>query len=132
MIRRAGIHDLKSALSICRECFDADRFGPARLLDWLAAGAVLTVDDAGAGLLRGFVLAERRPAGRWLRYIAVARAFRRRGVGSALLASVRGPAFAWVRAENAASRGMFGAAGWTLAHDPRTRRAGDWCYFTRE
>lgn len=131
MIRPARVSDLADVLAICRQSFRRpDRFGPRWLLSQLADGAALRVDDGGAGLVRGFTLTHRRPGGTWLRYVAVAADSRRCGVGRRLLGSVRGPAFAWVRTGNAASRAMFAAAGWEAGVVPAGRR-GEWVRFHR-
>lgn len=129
MTRPAMPGDLQSVLDIAAAGFTLDRFGPAWLVRRVSlSGVSLMVDDAGAGLVRGFILASLYDTGFRVDYIAVGPEYRRQGVGRRLLAAVRGPASAWVRSENAASRGLFAAAGWELAVPPRTRK-GDWCYF---
>jgi GNAT superfamily N-acetyltransferase len=134
VIRNARPSDLADVLSICKVSFArADRFGPRWLVNALADGATLRIDDGGASLVRGFALIQQRPAGvNWLRYVAVAADSRRRGVGRRLLAAVRGPAYAWVRCENAASRAMFAAAGWEAGIVPDGRRRGEWVRFHRD
>lgn len=130
-VRAARPADLLAVLGICHDAF-AGADGPIRA-SWLVRrladpGTRLLVDDAGAGLVRGFLLEVRYAAGARVRLVAVGDAYRRQGVGRRLLACVRGPASAWVRSENRASRAMFAAAGWAEAVAPR-RRKGDWAYF---
>lgn len=130
MVRNARIHDLAAVARIIRAGFaPRDRWGPLLLLDKLADGGRLRVDEGAAGLIRGFVLLERRPAGTNVRYIAVDPLCRGKGVGRGLLATVTGPAFAWVRASNTASQAMFRAAGWAVALEPPPGRRGGWLYF---
>lgn len=134
MIRVAVPGDLAAVLSIASAGFSAvDRIGPAWLVRMLARpGTVLFVDKLGPDCVRGFVLVEAFQGGQLVRLIAVSPSHRRQGVGRGLLAklSARVEAGAWVRVENAASRGMFDAAGWTGATRP-SRRKGEWVYFVR-
>lgn len=139
-IRRATPGDLAAVLRIADGgFFGDDPFEAKWLIDKLAEpGTVLQVDDAGVGCVRGFLLTQKYAAGTVIRIIAVDPQFRRQGVGTGMLARVKGKAGAWVRVENAASRGMFERAGWVQSV-PLWREAfkpadhsGDWVYFAKE
>jgi GNAT superfamily N-acetyltransferase len=132
-VRPARPADILPVLQIAQDAFQGQD-GPIGA-SWLCRrladpGTRLVVDDAGVGLVRGFILLVRYAAGTRVRLVAVGQNYRRQGVGGRLLSVVRGPASAWVRSENAASRGLFSGAGWEEAIAPR-RRKGDWAYYVR-
>lgn len=136
-IRRATPGDLAAVLKINSEGFVGDDpFDAAWLVAKLAEpGTRLVVDDAGVNVMRGFMLTQHYASGVEVVLIAVDRQLRRHGVGRRLLARVKGPAGAWVRKENAASRALFAGAGWeqsvsewTEAEKPE-KHSGEWCYY---
>jgi ribosomal protein S18 acetylase RimI-like enzyme len=131
-VRAAKPCDLAAVLAVAREGFTGpELFGPRWLCDTLAnPGTAMLVESPGANVVRGFLLTERYLTGTVVRYIAVGACYRKQGVGRRLLARVNGPASAWVRAENIASRSLFTASGWRSEIAPRQRR-GEWCYFVR-
>lgn len=137
-IRKAVPGDLAACLQINTDGFTGDDpFDAAWLVAKVAEpGTTLFVDDAGVGVVRGFLLTQRYDLGTIVRIIAVGAQFRRQGVGSGLLGKVKHPAGAWVRKENKASRGMFGKAGWVEAvphWEEATKPAshsGGWVFYT--
>ncbi len=136
-IRKAVPSDLAAVLRINADGFVGDDpFDASWLVEKLQhPGTRLVVDDAGVGVIRGFLLTERYQIGTEVKLIAVHQQFRRQGVGSRLLSRVRGPAGAWVRKENAASRAMFTARGWEETaglveqEAPAEAHSGEWVYF---
>lgn len=132
-VRAAKPCDLAGVLAIAAEGFEAadDRLTPGWLVRTLARpGTALRVDSPGAGIVRGFLLAERYPTGVLARIVAVGAAFRRQGVGRRLLETIRGPASAWVRWENTPSQLLFESVGFVACNPPRKRR-GEWLFMTR-
>lgn len=142
MIRLATPADLIMVLRICRQGFAGDdRFGALWFLKKVAEpGTVLQVDDAGLGAIRGFLLTQAIEQGTLVRMIGVERGYQRQGVGTGLLATVTGPAGAWVRDENVASRTLFTRAGFRTAvpewtEDARKKNpihTGKWLLFVRD
>lgn len=131
MIRPAIPADLASVVRISKASFTADdAFGPFWILKLLeTSGTQITVDDASAGVIRGYVVTCSHPLGTIVRLIAVAPEFRGVGSAKALLATVPGPAFSWVRTGNTASLNLFAALRWRET-DPPGRRRKDWRYLT--
>jgi len=129
-IRRATAGDLAAVLRIAREAFDrVDRPNAAWLVRESAVpGTELLVDDAGAGLVRGFVMIRTWPAGSLVRLVATDPNYRRQGVGRGLLARAVAPCGAWVREANAASRAMFAASGFA-DEGTRVAKDGGWIYY---
>jgi ribosomal protein S18 acetylase RimI-like enzyme len=130
-IRASKPVDLLAVLEIASEGFAPGT--KVRSVKWLVnylsrPGVQLKVDDAGAGLLRGFLLTETRSTGTTVEVIAVGEQFRKQGVGKRLLATVRPEAAAWVRSENTASQGLFLRNGWAVSIPPKKKR-GCWVYF---
>ena len=137
-VRRAVPSDLSAVLRIGAGGFVGDDpFDAQWLVDKLAEpGTQLVVDDAGANLIRGFLVIQRYTSGTVVRLIAVDPQFRRQGVGKRLLARVKGPAGAAVREENAPSRAMFEKAGWEQTvkewveeSKPSEAHSGNWVYY---
>lgn len=140
MIRTAVPADLTAVMRIARQGFTGDdRFGTVWLVKLLAyPGTVLYVDDAGVGVIRGFMVVQSYAAGDIVRLIATDKGFRQQGVGRALLDVLpRKPVGAWIRSENTGSQALFAGAGftvgapkWTEAAKPE-RHTGDWIFYTR-
>ncbi len=125
MIREAKPQDLREVIRICSASFNRkERFDAAWLVEILAEEATLYVDDAGIGVLRGFMILKKVTYGTCVRFIAVAPEFRKQGVGKGLLAIVDGPAYAWVREENKASQAMFESSGWFVSYTSATDKNG--------
>lgn len=137
-VRQAKPCDLAACLRINAAGFVGDDpFDAAWLVERTALpGTLLLVDDAGAGVIRGFVLTQRYATGTKLLIIATDPQFRRQGVGRRMLGRVKAPAGAWVRKENEASRAMFTKAGWHEEFsgwqeaDKPSQHTGEWCYYT--
>lgn len=129
VIRKAIPADLAAVVRISKASFTGDdAFGPGWLLKLLeSSGTEMYVDDASAGVVRGYVVLCAHPLGSIVRLIAVDPEFRGHGSAKALLESVKRPAFAWVRTSNTASLNLFKAMGWE-ATDPPGRKRRDWHY----
>lgn len=134
MIRAAIPADLAAVVRIAKACFTGeDAFGPGWLLKLLEyPGTVVYVDDASAGVIRGFMVLMTHPLGTIVRLIAVDTEYRGQGVGKALLASVQSPAFAWVRDENTASLNLFKAMLWNETEPVSGRKRRNWRYLSLE
>lgn len=141
MIRPAVPADLSTVMRICRQGFRGDdRFGTVWLVKKLAEpGTTCYVDDAGIGVVRGFIILQKYEAGTIVRLIGTDSGCRKQGVGSALLSGAvdpRVPHGAWVRVENEASQQLFRKAGWKIAvatwAEPKKPKdhTGDWVFFT--
>lgn len=130
MIRPAIPADLASVIRISKASFTGeDAFGPGWFLKLLETpGTQLLVDDASAGVIRGYVVLCSHPLGTIVRLVATAPEFRGHGAGKALLAGTPSPAFTWVRTDNTASLNLFKSMGWGEAEPPRKRR--DWRYLS--
>lgn len=138
-IRTAVPGDLTAVMRIARQGFTGDdRFGTVWLIKKLAEpGTRLMVDDPGCGVIRGFLLTQTYDLGCIVRLIATEKGFRGQGVALGLAKTVTGPAGAWVRVENTASRKTFEKAGWTLAVEGWAeakrpeKHSGDWVFYTK-
>lgn len=122
--------DLAAVVRIARASFPEpdDQFGAAWLVRFLEQpGVELFVDSPGVGVVRGFALLERKATGTTLRVLATDAAHRRRGVAKRLIGMVTGPASAWVRIGNEASRKAFESAGWKNEPGHHT---GEWVFYT--
>lgn len=135
-IRAAKPCDLEAVLRISREAFKEpeDRFGRQGASWWLHTlaqpGTRLRVETPGPGLIRGYLLLVRYLSGDLVRLIAVDKTYGGQGIGKRLLATITASTSAWVRANNAPSRGLFESAGWTLASAPtKIRRRGSWVFY---
>ena len=139
MLRRADVADLTAIMRIARKGFTGDdRFGLVYLVKLLAMpGTECWVEDAGVGVVRGFILIQKFAAGTIVRLIATDPGCRKQGVGKTLLSVVKAPAGAWVRVENEASRTLFARDGWTVSvptwAEPKrpTKHTGDWVFFLK-
>lgn len=134
MIRAAIPADLAAVVRIAKACFTGeDAFGPGWLLKLLECpGTTLAVEDASAGVIRGFMVLMAHPLGTIVRLIAVDTEYRGQGVGKALLASVQSPAFAWVRDENTASLNLFKSMLWKETEPMSGRKRRNWRYLSLE
>lgn len=134
MIRAAIPADLAAVVRIAKVSFTGeDAFGPGWLLKSLEySGVTLVVEDASAGVIRGFMMLGAHPLGTIVRLIAVDTEYRGQGVGKALLASVQSPAFAWVRDENTASLNLFKSMLWKETEPVSGRKRRNWRYLSLE
>lgn len=132
-VREALPADLWAVWRLMRDAFPDDR---PKLAEWLRElswpGTWLYVEDAGASLVRGYVMIRGDHArGYLVRQIAVDPSYRRQGVGRSLLAVVPTPAAAWIREANSASRALFEGAGFRLsAHPASSEPPGDWLLYS--
>ena len=143
MIRAAVPADLVSVMRIARQGFTGDdRFGTVWLVKKLAEpGTECWVEDAGIGVIRGFIVIQKYEAGTIVRLIGTGLGFRKQGVGLALLTALtdrKVPIGAWVRSENIASQKTFEKAGFKVAvptwAEPKkpVRHTGDWVFFVKD
>lgn len=140
MIRDAVPADLTAVMRIARQGFHGDdRFGVVWLIKVLAQpGTRMVVEDAGVGVIRGFLLTQTYAAGTMVRLIAVDPGARNQGIAKTLLSSLPDhQCGAWIRRENEASQRTFAAAGfkvatatWSEAKKPE-RHTGDWVFYAR-
>lgn len=140
MIRPARPADIVSIMRIARQGFTGDdRFGTVWFVKKLAEpGTTCLVDDAGVGFIRGFIVLQKYDDGNIVRLIGTDGGCRSKGTGSALLSRVAGPAGAWVREENMASRRMFEKNGWAVSvpswaepKKPSAVHTGNWLFFAK-
>lgn len=144
MIREAVPADLVSIMRIARQGFTGDdRFGTVWFIKKLAEpGTECWVEDAGVGVIRGFIVLQKYAAGTIVRLIGTDKGCRRSGVASALLHETvthkDAQAGAWVRVENTASRGTFERAGWKISvptwAEPKkpVTHTGDWVFYVNK
>lgn len=144
MIRKAVPADLVSIMRIARQGFVGDdRFGTVWFIKKLAEpGTECWVEDAGVGVIRGFIVLQEYPLGTIVRLIGTDKGCRRSGVASALIRETVSKdtlTGAWVRAENVASRGTFERAGWKISvtswaesKKPAAVHSGNWVFFVNK
>lgn len=128
MIRPAQVSDLAQVLSITKASAPWIDFTPGWLVKQLATpGMTLQVEDAGGGIVRGYMMTAQKEQGLFVELIATSPFHRGKGVGKALLAGVFAPAFTYIAQENTASRGLFESCGWRLTEPPRKKS--DYVYY---
>ena len=83
----SGWRDLRQVVRVERECFGADAWPALDILAVLAFPGVVRLKAVDAGEIVGFAAGEERDGAGWITTIGVLSAYRRHGLGRALLAA---------------------------------------------